>query len=85
MQGWLSLSDTDTGHGTLRLLPSLKASVAYLMLRPFFLDGADNFDDTTPTFHGAEPGMTQLLPTDELHPDLRIPEAMVGIPPVRPG
>jgi hypothetical protein len=29
--------------------------------------------------------MTQLLPTDELHPDLRIPEAMVGIPPVKPG
>jgi hypothetical protein len=85
MQGWLSLSHTDSGHGTLRLLPSLKASVAYLMLRPFFLAGADEFDDVTPTFPGAEPGMTQLLPTDDLHPDLRLRDAMVGIPPVAPG
>ncbi|KAL3475234.1 hypothetical protein BJX99DRAFT_271174 [Aspergillus californicus] len=36
MQGWLSLSHSNTGEGTLRLLPSLKASTAYCMLRPFF-------------------------------------------------
>lgn len=85
VQGWLSLSHTGTGHGTLRLLPSLKASTGYLMLRPFFLQGADNFDDTTPTFPGAEPGKTQVLPTEELHPDLMMHKSMIGIPPVKPG
>ena len=41
MQGWLSLSDCGPGQGTLRLLPSLKLSTAYIMLRPFFVDGED--------------------------------------------
>jgi hypothetical protein len=72
-------------HAGLAVAPSLKASVAYLMLRPFFLAGADKFDDVTPSFPGAEPGMTQLLPTDDLHPDLKLRDAMVGIPPVAPG
>lgn len=85
MQGWLSLSHTGTGHGTLRLLPSLKASTAYVMLRPFFLEGEDAFDDVTPTFPGAEPGKTQVLPTNALHPDLMMEKSMVGIPPVKPG
>ena len=86
MQGWLSLSHTGTGEGTLRLLPSLKASTAYLMLRPFFLGGPDAFDDVTAQFPGAHPGGTQLLPTDELHPHLQMKEkSMVGIPPVKPG
>ncbi|KAK5731510.1 hypothetical protein LTR17_011308 [Elasticomyces elasticus] len=85
MQGWLSLSHTGTGHGTLRLLPSLKTSTAYLMLRPFFLDGDDAFDDVTPTFPGAHPGGTQVLPTTELHPDLMMEKSIVGIPPVKPG
>lgn len=85
MQGWLSLSHCGTGEGTLRLLPSLKLSTAYLMLRPFFMDGADKFDDTQPTFPGAHPGGTQLLPTDELHPHLDLAKTMIGIPPVKPG
>lgn len=85
MQGWLSLSHTATGEGTLRLLPSLKASTAYLLLRPFFLDGPGSFDDTQPTFPGAQPGQTQLLPTKELHPHLDIERTVIGIPPVKPG
>lgn len=56
MQGWLSLSHTGTGEGTLRLLPNLKASTAYLLLRLFFLDGPGSFDDTQPTFPGSHPG-----------------------------
>lgn len=55
------------------------------MLRPFFLDGPDAFDDSKPTFPGAHPGKTQLLPTDELHPHLDMQKSMIGIPPVKPG
>lgn len=83
LQGWLSLSCTSTGEGTLRLLPSLKASVAYIMLRPLFLDG--KFDDSQPTFPGSTPGSTQFRPTDEYHPHLLMEKSMVGIPPVKPG
>ena len=35
-QGWLSLSHTAPGEGTLRVFPLLKHSTAYLLLRPFF-------------------------------------------------
>lgn len=84
LQGWLSLSHTSTGEGTLRLLPSLKASMAYMMLRPLFaLD--ETFDDTQPIFPGATPGNTQFFPTREFHPHLLLEKSMIGIPPVRPG
>lgn len=85
MQGWLSLSHTGTGEGTLRLLPSLKASLSYLMLRPFFVKGAEAFDDVSPMFPGGHPGKTQVLPTRDLHPDLQLDKSMVGMPPVKPG
>lgn len=83
LQGWLSLSHTNTGEGTLRLLPSLKASVAYIMLRPLFHTG--EYNDSLPTFPGSTPGRTQFFPTPEHHPHLEIEKAIVGIPPVRPG
>lgn len=37
-QGWLSLSNSDTGSGTLRVLPLLKEATAYWFLRPFLPD-----------------------------------------------
>ncbi|KAL4738268.1 hypothetical protein BDV11DRAFT_171191 [Aspergillus similis] len=83
LQGWLSLSHTGTGEGTLRLLPSLKASTAYIMLRPFFHTG--QYDDSLPTFPGATPGSTQFFPTPEHHPHLQLEKSLIGIPPVRPG
>jgi hypothetical protein len=83
LQGWLSLSHTNTGEGTLRLLPSLKASVAYIMLRPLFHTG--EYNDSLPTFPGASPGHTQFFPMADHHPHLAIEKAIVGIPPVRPG
>ncbi|KAH7156627.1 hypothetical protein EDB81DRAFT_840696 [Dactylonectria macrodidyma] len=83
LQGWLSLSHTNTGEGTLRVLPSLKLSVAYIMLRPLFHTG--QFCDSLATFPGSTPGKTQFFPTVEHHPDLDINRAIVGIPPVRPG
>lgn len=84
LQGWLSMSHTGTGEGTLRLLPNLKASVAYSMLRPLF-HAREEYDDTQPTFPGSRPGGTQFLPTDETHPHLRMEKSIVGIPPVKPG
>ncbi|KAF4337908.1 DUF1479 domain protein [Fusarium beomiforme] len=83
LQGWLSLSHTQTGEGTLRVLPSLKLSMAYIMLRPLFHTG--EYNDSLPTFPGATPGQTQFFPTVEGHPDLDIKRSIVGIPPVRPG
>lgn len=83
LQGWLSLSHTGTGEGTLRLLPNLKASVAYMMLRPLFL--SETFDDSQPTFPGAVPGKNQFKPTDDFYPHLAMERSIVGIPPVRPG
>lgn len=85
LQGWLSLSQTNTGEGTLRLLPSLRASVAYTMLRPLFLNENNELDDTQPIFPGSEPGMTQFRPTEETHPHLLMEKSIVGIPPVKPG
>ncbi|KAF2636398.1 DUF1479-domain-containing protein [Massarina eburnea CBS 473.64] len=83
LQGWLSLSHCKTGEGTLRLLPNLKTSVAYVMLRPLF--ESDDFDDTQPTFPGSEPGRTLFRPTTDLHPHLAMEKSIIGIPPVRPG
>jgi hypothetical protein len=83
-QGWISLSHTNTGEGTLRMVPELKLSTAYQLLRPFFILD-EKFDDVTPLFPGASPGHLQFLPTDELHPHLLLKKTMVGIPPVKPG
>lgn len=35
-QGWTALSSTGAGEGTLRVLPFLNLSTAYILLRPFF-------------------------------------------------
>lgn len=84
MQGWLSLSHTNTGEGTLRLVPNVKLATAYIMLRPFFVEG-ETFDDTKATFPGSKPGLTQFYPTTTFHPHLQLEKTMVGIPPVKPG
>lgn len=84
LQGWLSLSHTGTGEGTLRLVPELKLATAYQLLRPFFILD-EKFDNVTPLFPGAAPGQLQFFPTDELHPHLLMKKSMVGIPPVKPG
>lgn len=35
-QGWLAVSDTGPGQGTLQVFPDVLLSTAYIMLRPFF-------------------------------------------------
>jgi hypothetical protein len=84
LQGWIGLSHTGTGEGTLRLVPELKLSTAYQLLRPYFILN-ETFDDVTPLFPGATPGSLQFFPTQKLHPHLALEKSMVGIPPVKPG
>lgn len=40
-QGWMSLSNTQPGGGTLRLCPLVKHSISYVMLRPLLKDVLD--------------------------------------------
>ncbi|KAF8742157.1 hypothetical protein RHS02_04110, partial [Rhizoctonia solani] len=64
-QGWLAMSSTGPGEGTIRFFPDLTLSTAYIMLRPFFkpLDGnVNNIDPSnwkidvggSPNFEGVQ-------------------------------
>jgi len=93
-QGWTSLSSTGPNEGTLRVLPMLKLSTAYILLRPFFRPvnpSSDSlkFEDWTvdldsPTFPGSSIGKTQEL-NSKTHPHLRLDKTVVSIPKVEPG
>ena len=99
-QGWLSMSTTSAGEGTLMVNPLLGKATAYFLLRPFFhprkgpiealgsgfLD-FDNWsleDETTSVLHGAVPSNCQELNT-ALHPHLGLQDTMTHVPQVRPG
>jgi Protein of unknown function (DUF1479) len=97
-QGWLSMSHTGPGEGTLLVNPLFKQATAYYLLRPFF--APRNPDPTSPRFlesdnwdfedapssalQGAYPGHGQEL-NSSLHPHLELQQTMVHIPQVRPG
>lgn len=96
-QGWLSLSTTGPGEGTLLVNPLFRLATAYLMLRPFFepirsnLDASDFLSTTNwrlaapnSWLHGAHPGHGQEL-SASLHPHLDLASSMVSIPRVMPG
>ena len=99
-QGWLSMSTTGPGEGTLMVNPLLGKATAYFLLRPFFepkrapgdvygsafLD-ADNWrmeKITTSVLQGATPSHSQEL-SAALHPHLCLEDSMVHIPQVNPG
>ncbi|EPQ32237.1 uncharacterized protein PFL1_00434 [Pseudozyma flocculosa PF-1] len=98
LQGWLSMSSTRCNEGTLRVLPFLVESTAYIVLRPFFrprrpADVAgpayllpDNweFDGDSAHFPGCSLGHNIEL-SDRTHPHLRLDETMTSIPQVEPG
>ncbi|KAF7312021.1 hypothetical protein MIND_00214000 [Mycena indigotica] len=100
-QGWLALSATAPGHGTLKVFPDVLLSNAYIILRPFFrpLVAPDSkeiwdvknwvFDLTTPEIAGVFKRQTQvgfnLHPTEELHPHLSLNKTMTSVPAVNPG
>lgn len=100
LQGWLSMSETQADEGTLRVLPLLKETTAYIILRPFFKPllprshfstqqeylHRENwvFDLDDPHFPGCTLGRNIEL-SDETHPHLRLNETMTSIPKVEPG
>jgi len=85
LQGWLAVSQTNVGEGTLTLLPNIKLASAYIMLRPFFMNGVDEFDNNSSYFPGAVAGYGQVFPTPQNHPHLQIAETVVSIPSIAPG
>ena len=82
-QGWLSLSNTGPGEGTLKIYPLLRHTTAYTLLRPFFaplkpdpsatnyLDPSNWVLETPPSssIQGAVPGTAQEL-SPLTHPHL---------------
>ncbi|RDB20698.1 Uncharacterized protein YbiU [Hypsizygus marmoreus] len=92
-QGWTSMSSTGPNEGTLRVLPLLTLSSAYIMLRPFFRPRSAhstslNFEDWEvdidgTSFPGSGMGKTQEL-NETTHPHLRL-DKMVSMPRVEPG
>ncbi|CAH2352845.1 hypothetical protein CLIB1423_08S02388 [[Candida] railenensis] len=92
LQGWLALSNNKTGEGTLKVLPSLKLAITYVLLRPLFWKDPEsgNLDDyeidlETPKFPGATPSTGQLFLLDEFYPHLNQAKSVVGIPDVNKG
>ncbi|KAL0580982.1 hypothetical protein V5O48_001074 [Marasmius crinis-equi] len=86
-QGWLSISTTGPGEGTLRFLPALRLSTTYMMLRPFFKptsNGKWEPDLDGPMFPGSGLGRCQEFTTDS-HPHLKLDKTMVSMPRVEPG
>jgi len=86
-QGWLSLSETGPGEGTLKVFPFLKEATAYWILRPFVrptIDGDWELDTTSTEFHGATPGRGLEL-SRQMHPHLGLPASLPSLPIMRPG
>lgn len=99
-QGWLSMSTTSAGEGTLMVNPLLGKATAYFLLRPFFqprrgptealesgfLDSSNWIleDETNSMLQGAVPSNCQELNTG-LHPHLELQDTMTHVPQVRPG
>lgn len=97
-QGWLSMSRTGPGEGTLLVNPLFSLATSYFLLRPFFspinpdssrsgyLDVSNWQLDSVQNsvLQGSSLGCTQEL-TDALHPHLEISKTMVHVPQVEPG
>jgi len=99
-QGWLSMSETAPGEGTLMVNPLLNKATAYFLLRPFFqpkkapieaygsafLD-SDNWkleEQPSAVLQGAVPSNCQEL-NATMHPHLDLEHTMVHVPSIRPG
>lgn len=82
-QGWLSMSSTGPGEGTLKVCPLLKHATSYLILRPFF-DTTNSQLNLDSTFPNSALGAAQEYNT-ETHPHLELDTTMVSMPKVEPG
>lgn len=81
--GWLSLAENGPKCGTIELLPDIKLSTAYVLLRPFF-DANNKLDMESTYFYGADPGFGQVV-TEAWHPDLYLRKTVVAAPKAAPG
>ncbi|KAL2861251.1 uncharacterized protein BJX67DRAFT_375484 [Aspergillus lucknowensis] len=82
-QGWLSMSKTAPGEGSLHVCPMLVHSTAYTILRPFF-DAQTLQPALDATFPGSVPGACQEY-NPVTHPHLELETTMVSVPEVEPG
>ncbi|CAZ84668.1 unnamed protein product [Tuber melanosporum] len=83
-QGWLSLSTTSPGEGTLMVNPLLKHTTAYPVLRPFFTLSNPPTLSATPHFPNSVQGACQEY-SNSTHPHLRLDDAMTHMPRISPG
>ncbi|KAG0126342.1 hypothetical protein HOY82DRAFT_615318 [Tuber indicum] len=83
-QGWLSLSTTSPGEGTLLVNPLLKHTTAYTILRPFFTLSNPPTLSTNPHFPNSVQGACQEY-SNSTHPHLRLDDAMTHVPRISPG
>ncbi|KAK9345106.1 hypothetical protein V1522DRAFT_382931 [Lipomyces starkeyi] len=84
-QGWLAMSNTAPGEGTLRVYPLLKHATAYTILRPFFdPQTATEFTAPSRSFPNTALGAAQEL-APATHPHLQLEHAMIPVPKVQPG
>lgn len=96
-QGWLSMSATGPGEGTLLVNPLFGLATAYFLMRPFFrlvggMEGEAVLEARNWVFEGgassilqgATMGHCQEL-NDVLHPHLELARSMVHVPQIRPG
>ena len=97
-QGWLSMSNTGPGEGTLLVNPLFNLATAYFLLRPFFSPKNPDVERTgfldeenwaldpqqNALLQGASLGCTQEL-SSALHPHLDLARSMVHVPHVQPG
>jgi hypothetical protein len=82
-QGWLSMSSTGPGEGTLKVCPLIRHATAYLILRPFINleTGKLNLDATFP--NSVPAACQEYDPVS--HPGLELETTMVSMPHVEPG
>ncbi|KAK9246404.1 hypothetical protein V1506DRAFT_535461 [Lipomyces tetrasporus] len=84
-QGWLAMSNTGPGEGTLRVYPLLKQATAYTILRPFFdAQSGSTFTAPSTSFPNTALGAGQEL-AQATHPHLELEHAMIPVPKVQPG
>jgi len=78
-QGWTALTPSGPGNGTLRVLPLLKETIAYVMMRPLLDDVPDNM---MPGYKPEQLGC-QFYLVPQIHKKLL--DAMISMPKVNPG
>ncbi|KAK9234044.1 hypothetical protein V1525DRAFT_88821 [Lipomyces kononenkoae] len=84
-QGWMAMSNTGPGEGTLRVYPLLKQATAYVILRPFFdAQTATKFVAPSVSFPNTALGAAQEL-SPATHPQLELESSMIPVPSVQPG